>query len=57
MAQERFNQADGVLEIRLKQKSRGKTKNIKPDKYLLKTWIAHPKTFASTIYNDKFEIV
>ena len=57
VAQERFNQADGVLEIKLKQKSRGKTKNIKPGKYLLKTWIAHPKTYASTMYNDEFEIV
>ena len=43
--------------MKLKQKSRGEIKNIKPEKYLLKTWIADPVTFVSTIYNDEFEII
>ena len=57
VTQDQFNQADKVLEIKLKQKSRGEIKNIKPEKYLLKTWIADPITFVSTIYNDEFEII
>ena len=57
VTQEQFNQADGLLEMKLKQKSRGEIKNIRSGKYLLKTWIAYPVTFVSTIYNDEFEIV
>ena len=57
ISQERFLAADGKLEIKLKRKYRGEIKNLAKGKYMLKTWIAHPKTFIQTMYHDQFEIV
>ena len=57
IAQEKFHAADGKLEIKLKKKSRGAIQNVPKGKYMLKTWIAEPRTFRQNMYHDKFEIV
>jgi len=56
VTQEKFHTADGKLEINLKRRYRGETKNIPKGKYMLITWIAHPRTFNQTKYHDEFEI-
>ena len=57
VAQENFLGYDGVLEMKLKRRYRKEIKNIPIGKYMLKTWIAHPRTFAGSMYHDEFEIV
>lgn len=43
--------------MKLKKYYGNEVKDLPTGKYLLKTWIANPKTYAGTMYNDEFEIV